>query len=106
MSDAEVEEEIENCPRDKALTIGLSKLLGKRWKKPVPIPLNESRDRYVVGNTNIRTNGVRDLFSSKAWRVFERSVLKLGNKTGLSRLAPAQPAEFGLFVKMIRRTSA
>ena len=101
--DAEVEEQIENCAPDKALSIGLSKLFGRRWKKPVPIPLNQSSDRYLSGNTDNQTNGARHQFRDNAWRVFEKSVLKLGHKTGLSRLAPAQPAEFGLLVKMTRR---
>ena len=101
--DAQVEEQIETCQEDKSLAIGLSQLFGRRWKKPVPIPLNQSSDRYVTGNVSNRLNGQRRIFRDDAWQVFEKSILKLGHKTGLSRLAPAQPAEFGILVKMSRR---
>jgi hypothetical protein len=100
--EARVEEKIENCHDDRALAIGISRLFGRRWKRPVPIPLDQSSDRYVTRNGGNRMNGQR---RDDAWQVFEKSVMKLGSKTGLSRLAPARPAEFGIFVKMIRRDS-
>lgn len=101
--EAQVEEQIEHCHPDKALAIGLSKLFGRRWKRPVSIPLDESSDRYMTGTLGDRINGQRRIFRDNAWQLFERSVLKLGHKTHLARLAPVQPAEFGVFVKMTRR---
>jgi len=101
--EARVEEQIENCHHDKALAIGLRQLFGRRWKKPVPILLNQSRDRYMTGNVSKRINGRRRLFRDDAWQVFEKAILKLGCKTGLARLAPARPTEFGILVKMTRR---
>ena len=101
--EAQVEEHIENCHQDKALAIGLSKLFGRRWKRPVPIPLDQSSDRYRTGKLSGGMNGLRRIFREDAWQVFEKSILKLGYKTRLSRLAPARPAEFGIFVKMTRR---
>ena len=85
-----------------ALAIGLSRLFGRRWKKPVPISLDQSSDRYLTGNVSNRMNGQRRRFRDDAWQVFEKSILKLGYKTGLARLAPARPAEFGILVKMTR----
>ena len=104
--EAQVEEQIENCQHDKSLAIGLRQLFGRRWNKPVPVPLDQSSDRYVTGNGSNRLNGQRRIFRDGAWQVFEKSILKLGYKTGLARLVPARPAEFGLFVKMTRRRSS
>jgi len=104
--EAQVEEQIENCDEDKALAIGLSRLFGRRWKKPVPISLDQSSDRYLTGNVSNRMNGQRRRFRDDAGQVFEKSTLKLGQKTGLARLAPARTAEFGIFVKMTRRESS
>jgi SAM-dependent methyltransferase len=103
--EAQVEEQIENCHDDKALAICVSRLFGRRWKKPLPIPLDRSSDRYVTRNGGNRMNGQRRIFRDDAWQVFEKSVMKLFHKTGLSRLAPARPAEFGIFVKMTRKDS-
>ena len=100
--EAQVEEQVENCQHDKALAIGISQLFGRRWKRPVPIPLDQSRDRYVTRNGGNQMNGQRRIFRDDAWQVFEKSVMRLGKKTGLSRLAPARPADFGIFVKMTR----
>ena len=104
--EAQVEEQIENCHHDKSLAIGLNQLFRRPWKKPLPIPLDQSSDRYITGNVSNRLNGGRRIFRDDAWQVFEKSILKLGCKTGLSRLAPARPAEFGIFVKMTRRELA
>ena len=103
--EARVEEQIESCHHDEALAIGLSQLFRRRWKKPVPIPLEQSSDRYVTRNCSSAMNGQRRILRDDAWKVFEKSILKLGYKVGLSRLAPARPAEFGIFVKMTRRDS-
>ena len=101
--EAQVDEQIENCHDDKALAIGISELFGRRWKRPVPIPLDQSSDRYLTRNSSTSMNGRRRV---GPWQVFEKSILKFGHKTGLSRLAPARPAEFGIFVKMTRRGSS
>jgi len=95
-AEANVEEEIESCASDTALKIGLGKLFGRRWKAPVPVPLNQTSDHYQNGNRPGRPD-------DSSWRAFENLILRVGRRTGLSRLAPSQPAEFGVFVKMVRK---
>jgi len=95
-AEANVEEEIESCGSDTALKIGLGKLFGRRWKAPVPVPLNQTSDHYQNGNRPGRPD-------DSSWRAFENLILRVGRRTGLSRLAPSKPAEFGVFVKMVRK---
>lgn len=97
-----VEETIENCHPDHALAISLRKLFGRQWKTPLPIALDKSSHRYMTGSGG-EANGWRRRFEDVAWENFERLVSKVCRETGLLQMFPAQPAEFGLFVKMTRR---
>lgn len=100
--EAQVEEQIENCEPDRGLAIGLRKLFGREWKRPAPIPLDESSGRYIGGIGDDLKNGRRRRIGDEVWQIFEKSILKLCRNTGLSRFAPAQPTEFGIFVRMTR----
>ena len=71
--EAQVEEQIENCHGDKALAIGIGQLFGRRWKRPVPIPLDQSSDRYVTSNWITGMNGKR---RDDAWQVIEKSTMR------------------------------
>jgi SAM-dependent methyltransferase len=88
-----VSEEIEYCSPEQNLVIALRKLAGRRWRKPVPMPLSESE----------RLSAPPPRFADTLWRNFERVVGKLARSTGLLGLAPLYPSEFGLFVKMVKK---
>jgi len=94
---ADVTEDVEMCPPDQALEIGLRNVFGRRWHGPKPLPLDASADAYQHGRHE-NHNGTNGL-----WHLFERSGLKVGRAMHLSQLAPKQPAPFGLFVKMIKK---
>lgn len=96
-----VEESRENCHPHQALSVGLRKFFGRAWQKPVPIPLDRSSQWYIGGHVD--GNGYPPGVGDFAWRNFERLVSKICRETGLSKLFPAQPTDFGLFVKMTRR---
>jgi hypothetical protein len=81
---AEVEEEVEMHGVEQSLAIGADKLLGRRWKRPSPVPWGASGASH---------QGMRD-------RVCRAAVRRLLKVPGLARVVPRQPLEFGLFVKM------
>jgi SAM-dependent methyltransferase len=89
---AAVCEEIEiGAPLQNSL-IGLRNLAGRRWRPPVPIPLEES----------MRQSGPVPRWGDTLWRIFERAASRLAPRLGLLRFAPPYPAEYGLFVCMIK----
>jgi SAM-dependent methyltransferase len=94
---ADVVEEVEVYPRDQAVGIGLMKLLGRQWQKPMPLALDTSANHYQRGRPDYNERNHR------LWQIFERSSLKISRVTHLSNLAPSQPSPFGLFVKMTKR---
>jgi 2-polyprenyl-3-methyl-5-hydroxy-6-metoxy-1,4-benzoquinol methylase len=98
--EAEVEETIETCDPHNAVAIGLRKAFGRRWRRPIPIALDKSSGRYLGAGGE--ANGQPRLIGDFAWQNFERSVSKICRETGLSQMFPAQPTDFGLFVKMTR----
>jgi SAM-dependent methyltransferase len=89
---AEVCEQIEYETPQQSFIIGLQKLAGRKWRQPVPMSLNESH----------RQSTPPLAWSDMLWRNIARVVRKIGPSI-IYRLAPAQPAEFGLFVKMRKR---
>ena len=93
---ARVEETVELCPSDRAFTIGVSKLLGRSWQKPVPLPLDASAKCYQNG----RPAGSKA--QKRLANLLDRGSAKIGRLTGLVRLAPSQPAPFGLFITMTK----
>jgi SAM-dependent methyltransferase len=94
---ADVVEEVEMCPSDKAFGISLRKIFGRKWQKPAPLALDVSLNNYQMGR--LENHGVSD----QLWRIFERGAFKTGLSTHLSSFTPNLPSPFGLFVKMTKR---
>jgi hypothetical protein len=90
---ADVYEEEEMCRSERSVTLGLRKFFRRPWRKPVPISMGE----------NSISPPASDRMGDRLRSFFERAVRKAGRVTRLSPLAPKQPSEFGLFVKMIRK---
>jgi SAM-dependent methyltransferase len=90
---AVVAEEIEFCSPEQNLLIALRKLALQKWRKPVPIPLQQS-ERWSIPAPR---------FADLWWRNLERVVRKVAPWTGLLCLAPLHPSEFGLFVQMVKK---
>lgn len=90
---ADVTEEVETVSDNRALVIGLEKLLRRRWRAP------NAQDIHQAGeNGNFWTQD-----RGGAWSLFLRACTKAGRLSGLSALAPLRPAEFGLFITMKRK---
>jgi SAM-dependent methyltransferase len=94
---ADVTEDVEMCPADQALEIGLGNVFGRRWQNPTPLPLDASAEAYQYGRSESH-NG-----QNRVWHLFERGSLRIGRAIHLSHLARKQPAPFGLFVKMTKK---
>lgn len=94
---ADVAEDVEMCPPDQALEIGLRNVFGWRWQGPKPLALDASAEVYHRGRHE-NHNGTNGL-----WHLFERGGLKIGRAIHLSHLVPKRPAPFGLFVKMTKK---
>jgi len=90
---AEVEVEIEMEGGERNFMIWLSRLAGRRWEMPIPLPLSQSM-QYSVPAPSWRT---------KFWKDVERVVRKVGREVGIFDLAPKYPTEFGVLVKMTKR---
>jgi SAM-dependent methyltransferase len=90
---AEVNERVDYEASPQNLIMACRKLVGRRWRMPVPMPL--------IDNTPAATAPLD--WSSLAWRNIERIVHHVGSWTGANRFAPRNPAEYGLFVSMIKR---
>jgi SAM-dependent methyltransferase len=93
----DVAEDVEMCPPDQALKIGLRNVFGRRWQAPKPLPLDASADAYQHGRPE------NDHVKNRVWHLFERGSLKIGRAVHLSHLAAQQPTPFGLFVKMTKK---
>jgi SAM-dependent methyltransferase len=94
---ADVEEDVEMCPTDEAFGIGLRKLFGRQWSRPIPLALHVSANNYHNGRAEPTQ------WNDKLWHMFERGILKIGRISGLLRSAASQPSPFGLFVKMTKK---
>jgi SAM-dependent methyltransferase len=88
-----VSEEIEFCSPEQNLLIALRRLARRKWRKPEPISLKES-ERWSTPSPR---------FGDDVWRHLERVVRKVAPWTGLLRLAPLHPSEFGLFIQMVKK---
>jgi hypothetical protein len=88
-----VVEEEESCRPEQNLIISLRMLAGRRWRKPEPIALRDSERQSMPSPK----------FGDTAWRNLERVARKGASWTGLDRLAPLHPSEFGLFVQMVKK---
>jgi len=90
---AEVREEVELCLPERALSIGLQKFAGLRWRKPVPVPLGEGERAPVSAR----------VYGDALWWFLERLLRRAGKISALARIAPPHPTEFGLFVRMTKK---
>jgi SAM-dependent methyltransferase len=90
---AVVSEKIEFCSPEHSLLILLRKLAGRKWRKPMPLALRDSE----------RWSAPVPTFGDAVWRKLERVVRKAAQWTGLDRLAPLHPSEYGLFVQMVKK---
>jgi SAM-dependent methyltransferase len=79
-----------SAPR-KNFSILLRRLLGRKWRKPLPVPLKES-------GHSVTPRKERDL-QRKAAEVFG----SVAARTGLDYLAPRYPTEYGLYVQMTKK---
>ena len=93
---AEVHEEVELCRPERAVFVGLQKLARLRWRKPVPVPLSEG-ERVPASSV---------AYGDTLWRLLERVLRRAGKMSALFRIAPPQPTEFGLFVRMTKKPAA
>lgn len=92
---AQVEEAIETFSPERSFAIQLRRVLGPRWRKPMPIALESSANNY-------KSQRQSDRWGDRAWDSFERASARVGRVTGLAKLASGCPAPFGLFVTMIK----
>jgi len=90
---AEVREEVELYPPERALFVGLQKFVGLRWRKPVPVPLGEGECASVSSR----------VYGNALWRFLERLLRRAGKVPALTGIAPSHPTEFGLFVCMTKK---
>src|SRR5271166_1919349 len=94
---ADVVEAVETCSPEQAFRIHLQKLVGRKWQKPVPIPIEESLNDFK----GIRTNS--GSAQERLWDYIEKGAVKLGRLTGTLNVALSQPSPFGLLVAMTKR---
>jgi SAM-dependent methyltransferase len=94
---ADVVEEVEMCPPDEAFGIGLRKLLGRHWSRPIPLALHTSASDYHKGRSETAE------WNDKLWHLFERGILKIARMSGLLASKTSHPSPFGLFVKMTKK---
>jgi SAM-dependent methyltransferase len=88
-----VSEKMEFCSPEQNLLIALRRLTRRKWSKPMAIPLRES-ERWSTPSPQ---------FTDELLHNFERVVRKVAPWTGLLRVAPLHPSEFGLFVQMVKK---
>jgi SAM-dependent methyltransferase len=89
---ARVTEDIEAVADQQAVRIGLRRLFRRSWTKPEPRPMKLDGAR---GHAWSQKSGC-------IWPYFERAFARAVGSSGLAALAPKRPAEFGLFVEMVR----
>jgi SAM-dependent methyltransferase len=90
---AQIDEEVEVYSPEENFFIFLQRLARRKWRMPVPIPLEES-GRFAAPPTRI---------GHELRRNFALAAGKVASWTGLNRLAPRYPTEYGLFVQMIKK---
>lgn len=88
-----VHENIECRPPDQNSVVFLRRVMRRRWRKPVPIRLQDSE----------RWSAPIPTFWDPLWKNLERVVRKIGFWTGLDHRIPSYPSEYGLFVQMVKR---
>jgi SAM-dependent methyltransferase len=94
--EALVNEEVEKYPSDQSVPFALRKLT-RRWRPPTPSPIGESISL-------VRSKPIEPVRGLGHLRVFvESTVARIAMKTGLSRILPSQPTDFGLLVTMTKK---
>jgi SAM-dependent methyltransferase len=88
-----VSEDIEFCLPEQGFLIALRKLTRRRWRKPMPLALKDS-ERWSTPAPSV---------GHALWLNLEWAVRKAAQWTGLHRLAPLHPSEYGLFVQMVKK---
>ena len=89
---ATVSEHVECRPPQENVLIALRRLVGRKWRYPVPIALDESKTSSQPAPT----------YGDAVWRQLERVLRKGAPCVGLTRLVPSYPSEYGLFVRMVK----
>lgn len=87
--DVTVTETVDHVDPDASVRMSVRRLLGVRWQAPVAQPLSAIGAQWTQPSA-----GLRDLVAG--------AVAKAGRLLGLNRLASARPAEFGIFVRMVK----
>ena len=90
---AQIDETAECGSPEQNLLILLRRLGRRRWRKPAPMPLKASEQLSTPA----------PMFGDALWHNLERVVRKIAPWTGILRLVPSYPTEFGLFIKMRKR---
>jgi SAM-dependent methyltransferase len=90
-------EEIETSSPERSFVIGLRKLAGRRWRIPMPIPLEQSANDF---KTTRAENGT---LVDRTWNTLERGMVGIARSTGAVKLVRPQPSPFGLFVTMTKK---
>jgi SAM-dependent methyltransferase len=90
---AQIDEAVECGSPEQNLLILLRRLGRRRWRKPVPMPLEAGE----------QLSAPAPMFGDALWHYLERVVRKVAPWTGALRFAPSYPTEFGLFIKMRKR---
>jgi SAM-dependent methyltransferase len=90
---ADVIEQVEYDPPAQNFIMGLRGLAGRRWKMPQPICLSNDTQPAPAPET----------WNDVIWKNIERVARRVGKWTGVNRLAPAHPSEYGLLVSMTKR---
>ena len=90
---AQIDEAVECGSPEQNLLILLRRLGRRRWRKPVPMPLKASEQLSTPA----------PMLGDALWHNLERVVRKIAPWTGILRLVPPYPTEFGLFIKMRKR---
>ncbi len=86
---AEVRLTVEDRPPDESFRLRLARATSRRWCKPRPQPLAASEGGHS--------------WQQPAPTWLERAAGKVARLTGLNRLVPRVPSDFGLFVTLKRR---
>jgi SAM-dependent methyltransferase len=90
---ARVRERIESCSYEQSFVTALRRLAGRGWRQPIPMPLKQSEQLPAPPAS----------LGDMLWRQFERVARKVARTTGLGRLCPWHPSEYGLFVEMVKK---
>lgn len=93
---AVVREGMEFGDPNASFVFSLRRLFGRGWQPPEPLPvLDAARPAERLPS-----------LANWTWRWWERSLGAMARRTGLSRLVPQCPTEFGLYVKMTPHATA